>query len=111
MLILLLRKFSEIDNREEIFNLIPKTTFPGHNPITPFSQFNVVKIDIFKDLDWYPDLEKYLSTSYLNQLHVELAPGVNFTNVYMRSFYARKSQKRKMTDDLTAFLRFWDLRL
>ncbi len=27
------------------------------------------------------------------------------------SFYEHRSQKHKITDDLTAFLRFWDLRM
>jgi hypothetical protein len=29
--------------------------------------------------------------------------GVNFTNIFMRRFYVHRSQKRKITNDLTAF--------
>ncbi len=29
--------------------------------------------------------------------------GVNFTNIFTLSFYARRSQKHKKTDDLTVF--------
>jgi len=30
-------------------------------------------------------------------------PGLNFTNIFTLSFYARRSRKHKMTDDLTVF--------
>jgi len=32
-----------------------------------------------------------------------LSPGANFTNVFMRSFYTCRSQKRKKTYDLAVF--------
>jgi len=31
---------------------------------------------------------------------MKLTPGVNFTNMFMSNFYARRSQKQKMTVDL-----------
>ncbi len=34
---------------------------------------------------------------------MKLSPGLYFTNMFMCSFYPQRSQKRKMTDDLTAF--------
>jgi len=42
---------------------------------------------------------------------MKLTPGVgvNFIHHFTSRFCVHRSQKRKMTDDLTVFLRFWDL--
>ncbi len=37
-------------------------------------------------------------------------PGVNFTNMFMRSFCARRSRKRKKTDNMTVFFMLLDSR-
>ncbi len=37
---------------------------------------------------------------------IKLTQGVSFTNMFTRSFYARRSRKSKKTDDLTVFLMF-----
>ncbi len=34
---------------------------------------------------------------------MDTTPGLNFTNIFKLSFYARRSRKRKKTDDLTVF--------
>jgi len=45
-----------------------------------------------------------LSKSMKSNVHVyENRPRINFTNIFINSFYTRRSQKYKMTDDLTAF--------
>ena len=40
--------------------------------------------------------------------HAE-SSGVNFINMFMCSYYVRRSQKCKKLPEFTAFLRFWDL--
>ena len=35
--------------------------------------------------------------------------GVNFINLFMPSFYARRSRKRQKLLELTVFLRFWGM--
>jgi len=40
---------------------------------------------------------------------MKLTTGVNFTNVYKQLLLSKISKVQNNTDDLTVFLRFWDL--
>jgi len=42
---------------------------------------------------------------------VKLTTGVDFTNILMEAFMHADPEGAKDTDDLTVFLRFWDLLL
>ena len=61
-----------------------------------------------------PALKKILIYSYLRQtFHSRtvgsMRLGVNFINMFMGSFYTRRSWKHKKLLGLTVFLHFWDL--
>jgi len=44
-----------------------------------------------------------------HKMLVKLTPGVNFTNILHAAFIRPYPKSEKKTDNLTVFLRFWDL--
>ncbi len=49
--------------------------------------------------------EEHFSSSHLSQEPFVGRPRIDFANMFMRSFYACRSQKRKITNDLTCHFR------
>jgi len=70
--------------------------------IQSFLSFSIMKIETVLRILIF-QFFKPAEAQSLVRASFEGLPGVNFTNIFTLSFYARRSRKRKKTDDLTVF--------